>query len=112
MFLFPYIAHIPVYEMVSAQERPELLLVILPGCPYCKQVLAYLKKAGIQIPMCNANDAVCKDKLIKDGGVAQVPCLFINDRPLYESPRIIQWLKENDQMLQSLPLKERGKLTP
>ena len=103
MFLFPYIAHIPVYEMVAAQEKPHLLLVVLPGCPYCRQVLEYIKKTGINIPMCNANDKLCKDKLIRDGGIAQVPCLFINDHPLYESTQIIRWLKENETMLQGLP---------
>lgn len=102
MFLFPYLAHIPMYEMVSVQERPQLLLVILPGCPYCGQVLKYVKKAGIKIPMCNANEAFCRDKLVRDGGVAQVPCLFINDRPIYESTEIIRWLKENEHLLEGV----------
>jgi glutaredoxin 3 len=104
MFLFPYLAHVPVYEMVAAYEKPELLLIYTPGCPYCKQVLDYLKKTQMTIPMCNVQeDKACRAKLINQGGVAQVPCLFINDRPLYESVEIIRWLQTNAEMIKSLP---------
>jgi len=35
------------------------------------------------------------DELKKMGGKTQVPCLFIDERPVYESDDIIQWLKKN-----------------
>ena len=104
MFLFPYLAHVPVYEMVAAYEKPELLLIYVPSCPYCRQVLDYLNKAKMTIPMCNVQvDKGCKSKLIQQGGIAQVPCLFINDQPIYDPDAIIQWLHTNEDKIKSLP---------
>ena len=34
-------------------------------------------------------------ELIQVGGKQQVPCLFIDGKPLYESLDIIRWLEEN-----------------
>ena len=36
-----------------------------------------------------------QETLVKTGGKSQVPCLFIDGRPLYESEDIIAWLREN-----------------
>jgi glutaredoxin len=36
-------------------------------------------------------------ELLAVGGKKQVPCLFINGKPLYESLDIIQWLKDHPQ---------------
>lgn len=98
MFLFPYLAHVPVYEFVAEYERPHLLLVVNPSCPYCKQVLDYVQRTGMTVPTCNVKEnAACRAKLIKDGGLAQVPCLFIDDQPLYDPQAIIDWLAANKQ---------------
>lgn len=35
------------------------------------------------------------EDLIKRGGKDQVPCLFIDGKPLYESDDIIKYFKEN-----------------
>lgn len=35
------------------------------------------------------------EDLIKRGGKDQVPCLFIDSKPLYESDDIIKYFKEN-----------------
>ena len=35
--------------------------------------------------------------LIEHGGKEQVPCLFIDGKPLYESLDIIAWLEEHPQ---------------
>ena len=37
------------------------------------------------------------DELVRVGGKMQVPCLFIDGNPMYESLDIIQWLKDNPQ---------------
>ena len=34
-------------------------------------------------------------RLLRDGGKEQVPCLFIDGKPMYESLDIIEWLKAN-----------------
>lgn len=36
-------------------------------------------------------------KLVSAGGKRQVPCLFIDGKPLYESMDIIKWLQEHPQ---------------
>ena len=38
-----------------------------------------------------------KQRLIKDGGKMQVPCLFIDGRPMYESDDIAKWLLAHPQ---------------
>ena len=35
------------------------------------------------------------ETLVKVGGKRQVPCLFIDGKPLYESMDIIKWLEEH-----------------
>ena len=36
-------------------------------------------------------------RLVKDGGKEQIPCLFIDGQPLYESQDIVKWLRKNPQ---------------
>jgi glutaredoxin len=36
-----------------------------------------------------------RKRLIEVGGKEQVPCLFIDGKPMYESDDIIAWLKAN-----------------
>lgn len=36
-----------------------------------------------------------RERLIREGGKLQVPCLFIDGKPLYESDDILEWLREN-----------------
>jgi len=42
-------------------------------------------------------DEESRKTLVLVGGKEQVPCLFIDGKPLYESSDIIEWLKENPQ---------------
>ena len=41
------------------------------------------------------NPSSNRDELIKIGGQAQVPCLVIDGKAMYESDDIIGWLKDN-----------------
>jgi len=67
-----------------------------PGCPYCQRVLQFLNTEGIEIELKNfAQKPEYRDELIEKGGKAQVPCLLIDDEPLYESDAIINWLKDH-----------------
>lgn len=38
-----------------------------------------------------------RERLIREGGKEQVPCLFIDGKPLYESTDIIDWLLAHPQ---------------
>ncbi len=67
------------------------------GCPYCAKVLAAIEKSGrSDIELHDIHESgEDRQRLIKDGGKEQVPCLFIDGKPLYESDDIIKWLNEN-----------------
>ena len=66
-------------------------------CPYCRKVMSFISSTG-------RTDIVYKDiiedpeaaeTLVRVGGKRQVPCLFIDGKPLYESMDIIKWLESN-----------------
>ncbi len=74
----------------------QLELYHMEHCPYCRKVRAYLDEAGITVSMRDIQkDADANKKLLTVGGKDQVPCLFIDGKPMYESDDIIAWLKEN-----------------
>ena len=51
---------------------------------------------GIEIPLRNISiDSEAARTLVSVGGKQQVPCLFIDGKPLYESSDIIAWLDAN-----------------
>ena len=82
------------------QEKIELMLFYSPWCPYCQKVLTYLTRIHKSVPMRNIqNDPAGKEILIREGGKGQVPCLFIDGKPLYESDDIIQWLSDHTDSL-------------
>lgn len=74
----------------------DLVLYYFESCPYCKRVLNYLEGKDIKIELKNIHqDQEAASELVEIGGRDQVPCLFIDGEPLYESRDIINWLKEN-----------------
>ena len=42
-----------------------------------------------------SQDEQALNELLEVGGKRQVPCLFIDGKPLYESQDIIRWLEKN-----------------
>lgn len=88
-------------EYVQTENRPELVLYYLPYCPYSQKVLQYLKYIHKTIPMKNLqNDPVGREELGRLGGKMQVPCLFIDGHPLYESDDIVEWLSNHQDYLE------------
>lgn len=75
----------------------KLELYKFDSCPYCRRVLNYIEASGRRdielhdIRKCEED----RQRLIRDGGKEQVPCLFIDGSPMYESLDIIQWLQEH-----------------
>lgn len=66
-----------------------------PTCPYCKRVLAFMEERGIELPLRDISaDAEAREGLLRVGGKVQVPCLFIDGKPMYESGDIIAYLGE------------------
>lgn len=74
----------------------KLELFYMESCPYCIKVFNYLKDKKDNLILKDINkDKKAAKELVKVGGKRQVPCLFIDGKPLYESDDIIQWFKDN-----------------
>ena len=75
---------------------PELVLYHFEWCPFCVKVRNYLKSRGIEIAEKDTMaDPSAKQELFAATGRGQVPCLFIDGVPLFESGDIIQWFEDN-----------------
>ncbi len=73
----------------------KLELYYYPECPYCQRVLVAIRRhgwKGIELKNIHA-DPVADATLVRVGGKHQVPCLFIDGAPMYESLDIIAWLE-------------------
>ena len=74
-----------------------LVLFKKDTCPYCQKVMNYISTTGRKDIIFKdiINDPAAANELVEVGGKRQVPCLFIDGKPLYESSDIIEWLKGN-----------------
>ena len=64
-------------------------------CPYCQRVMSFIEQSGrtdVEYRDIHEN-ADDRARLVEVGGKQQVPCLFIDGSPLYESGDIIAWLE-------------------
>ncbi|MBY4797155.1 glutathione S-transferase N-terminal domain-containing protein [Collinsella sp. AGMB00827] len=69
------------------------VLYYRPMCPFCRKVLTYMESKGIELELKDlTNDEEARAELERVGGKAQVPCLFIDGKPMYESDDIIAYL--------------------
>lgn len=66
-------------------------------CPFCKKVINYIEGSGRDdIEYHNIHENIEEEeRLLAVGGKIQVPCLFIDGKPMYESNDMIEWLKAN-----------------
>ena len=75
---------------------PNLILYHYNECSYCGRVRDFLKDQNISISMKNTREnPKFREELVKLGGKPQVPCLVIDGQALYESDKIIEWIKTN-----------------
>ena len=75
---------------------PELILYHTAWCPFCVKVRNYLKQRNIEISEKDTSkDLSARQELLNKTGRGQVPCLFIDGEPLFESNDIIQWFEDN-----------------
>ncbi|MCI1665211.1 MAG: glutathione S-transferase N-terminal domain-containing protein [Atopobiaceae bacterium] len=74
-------------------EKESLELYFMPTCPFCRKVLAFVDANGIDLVRHDITaDAAAAERLVAVGGKRQVPCLFHDGKPLYESDDIIDYL--------------------
>lgn len=77
----------------------KLELYMFETCPFCRRVMNYIAESGrtdVELHDIHKN-AADRMRLIEVGGMEQVPCLFIDGKPMYESLDIIDWLKAHPQ---------------
>jgi glutaredoxin 3 len=72
----------------------KLTLYYSATCPFCQKVLRYCDANGIKLELKSTLNPEAREELIRVGGKSQVPCLFIDGEPLYESNDIIDYLAE------------------
>ncbi|OUR96221.1 hypothetical protein A9Q84_07635 [Halobacteriovorax marinus] len=71
------------------------------GCPYCQYVLSTIKNLNIKVDYCNIQeDEKSYNRLISDTGRRTVPCLYIDNKPMFESADIMKWLEDNADSLE------------
>ena len=73
----------------------KLELYKMDTCPFCRKVIRAIEEMGRDdIEMHDINRSMeDRERLVRDGGKLQVPCLFIDGQPMYESDDIIEWLR-------------------
>lgn len=74
-------------------------LFILETCPYCRKVMNYMAENKIKYQKFDTQDNDNALRLLSIGGKDQVPFLYNEDtnEKLYESDRIIEYLRNNEQ---------------
>ncbi len=75
----------------------DLELFKFDRCPFCVRVLVRLKQLGVEGVRLRdtMTEPGAEEELVRRGGDDQVPCLFIDGAPMYESADIIAWLEAN-----------------
>ena len=75
--------------------QKQLDLYYYDECPYCQKVLRAMRNLGIENKITLKNilrSQEAANTLVRVGGKRQVPCLFIDGDPMYESDDIVAYL--------------------
>ena len=75
---------------------PSLALYKYDLCGYCRRVLRVIDELGVEIELRDTlKQRRWREDLYERTGRTQVPCLLIDDQPMFESADIIAWLRAN-----------------
>lgn len=75
----------------------KLELFYYDACPFCQLVLRAVKQYNVQVEYKNIlDDEQSLNRLVQDTGRRTVPCLYIDNKPMFESSDIVNWLAENN----------------
>jgi glutaredoxin len=90
----------PRADMAPAPDEPRtLVLYKYDSCPYCYLVATRLQQMPeVKVTLRDTmREPGARAELLQKTGRAQVPCLFIDDVPLFESRDIVAWLERYQQ---------------
>lgn len=81
-------------DTVPSPDRPRALaLYKYDACPYCQRVLRRIDDLGLEVELRDTlRDPSHRTALRERTGRTQVPCLFVDGEPLFESADIVSWL--------------------
>ena len=82
----------------SADTGAELILYGRPSCPYCARVDRVIEELDIEDKITRRltnHGSEWRADLLNRTGSTQVPCLFINGEPMFESLDIIDWMRSH-----------------
>ena len=71
-------------------------------CPFCQLVLEAIDDLGLEakVNLCNVRkDSKYRDYHVKTTGRTTVPCLYIDDKPMFESRDIVRWLEAHQKKI-------------
>lgn len=70
------------------------------SCPFCMRVMNKIEELNVQVEMRDIlMDQSNLQRLMQDTGRRTVPCLYIDNKPMFESSDIMSWLEENQSQL-------------
>jgi glutaredoxin len=79
----------------TAGEELDLELFKKDRCPFCQRVFRTLERLEVPVRLRDIRqDPDALKQLVEVGGKKQVPCLFVNGKPLYESADIVRFLEQ------------------
>lgn len=71
-------------------------------CPYCQLVLDAIDDLSLnsKIKLCHVRkDSKHREYHLKTTNRTTVPCLYVDDKPMFESRDIAHWLKANQKKI-------------
>ncbi|MBT7608205.1 MAG: NrdH-redoxin [Bacteriovoracaceae bacterium] len=78
----------------------KLELFYFNSCPFCQYVLEVLQNLDIKVDMLDIHENQENlTRLMADTRRKTVPCLYIDNQPMFESTDIINWLQANKSKL-------------
>ena len=70
-------------------------LFVMPGCPYCRKVMNFMEENSVEHKVRDVSISDNHDELMQLGGKYQVPFLKDGDVTMYESDKIIEYVKKH-----------------
>lgn len=78
----------------------KLELFYFDSCPFCQVVLKVIEHLDLDVEFKNIQENPEDfDRLVRETGRKTVPCLYVDNRPMFESADIIDWLQKNSEQL-------------
>lgn len=82
-------------------SAPQLELFKYDACPFCARVMDHIVGLNLKIEMRDIlMDKNNLARLQQDTGRRTVPCLYVDNEPMFESSEIMQWLSVNSDKLE------------